>query len=230
MRTERAWGASARISCSGLSSCATQCRAVPGTRALSCRAVPNWRCSSRASSARSRWCGSHARNTREPHRQRHSALSGLGGWRSPPGLGTVAVCRLAMRRTGTRALSCRAVPHWRCYSHASSTRSRVTRGTHVAPVDSATAHGAGLGAGADLASSALLLHGAERDAVPARALYLAVPSQTGGAPTVPPAHARATVAVTRGTRVGPIDSATAHGAGLGAGARLPSSALSPRDA
>ena len=36
---------------------------------------------------------------------------------------------------------------------------------------------------------------------PARALYVAVPSHTGGAPAVPPAHARAAVAITQGARV-----------------------------
>ena len=57
-------------------------------------------------------------------------------------------------------------------------------------------------------------------------LYLAVPSQTGDAPAVPPAHARAAVAATQGVRVTAIEDAIAHEAGLGAGARLPSSALS----
>ena len=199
-------GATAHPACSGLSSCATQCRAVPGTRALSCRAVPLWRCSSRASSARSRCCGSHARNVREPHRQRHSTRSGPGGWRPPPELGTFARWCLAPRRIGACALSCRNAPHRRCCTRASSARSRCCRAR----------------------SCRLAL---PRDATyPAGALYLAVLSHTAGAPAVPPAYARAAVAVTQGTLVNTIHSATAHGAGLAAGARLPSLALSSHGA
>ena len=102
----------------------------------------------------------------------------------------------------------------------------VTRGARVTSIDGATAHPAGLGAGAALPSSGRSLHGAQRRAVPARALYRAVRSRTGGAPAVTAAHARAALAVTRGARVTSIDGATAHPAGLGAGARCPSSATS----
>ena len=102
----------------------------------------------------------------------------------------------------------------------------VTRGARVTSIDGATAHPAGQWAGARCPSSATSLHSAQRRAVPARALYRAVPSRTGGAPAVPAAHARAALAVTRGARVTSIDGATAHPAGLGAGARLPSSAPS----
>ena len=75
-------------------------------------AVPRWRCSSRASSARRHCCGSHVRSACDRHRWGRSAWSGLGGWRPPPELSTVALCCSASRRTGARALSCRAVPHW----------------------------------------------------------------------------------------------------------------------
>ena len=51
--------------------------------------------------------------------------------------------------------------------------------------------------------------------MPARALYLAVPSHTGGGPAEPPAHARAAVAITQGARVTAITGANAHGAGHG---------------
>ena len=90
-------------------------------------------------------------------------------------------------------------------------------------IDGATAHSAGLGAGARLPSSVPSLHSAQHRAVPARTLYHAVLPHTGGAPVVPLAHARAALAVTREARVTSIDGVTAHPAGLGAGARLPSS-------
>ena len=86
--------------------------------------VLHWRWSSRASSARLRCCGSHPRNACDRHRWGQCARSGLGGWRPPPELSIVALCHLAAYRNGARALSFRAVPHWRWSSCASSARPR----------------------------------------------------------------------------------------------------------
>ena len=64
-----------------------------GASALSCRPVPQWRCSSRASSARGRCCGSHARNARGRHRLRRLrrfVRSGPGGCRPLLDLSAVA--------------------------------------------------------------------------------------------------------------------------------------------
>ena len=97
-------------------------------------------------------------------------------------------------------------------------------------IDGANAHGAGLGAGARLPISAPSPRGVQCRAVAVRALYLAVPSQSGGAPAVPPAHARAAVAFTREARVTSIDGATAPGAGFRGEVRLPGSASSLRSA
>ena len=55
---------------------------------------------------------------------------------------------------------------------------------------------------------------------PARAHYLAVLSHTGGAPAVPPAHARAAVAGPRGARVIAIAGFALHGAGVDARAAV----------
>ena len=89
-------------------------------------------------------------------------------------------------------------------------------------INAATAAGAGFGGGARLPSSSSSPYGPELRAVPVRALYLAVPSYTGGL-AVPPAHTRAAVVFTRGARVTSIAGAAAHGAGMGANARLASS-------
>ena len=93
-------------------------------RFRSCHAVRHCRCSSDTSSTLPRYCGIHARSMCDLHRWGHSAWSGLGGWCSPPELGTVASYCLASRRAGARSLSFRAVPHWRCSSRASSARPR----------------------------------------------------------------------------------------------------------
>ena len=91
-------------------------------RAVTCRGVLHWRCSGRASSAHPRCCGSYPRSACDRHRWGRIARSGPGGWRPPHELGTVAVFCLAPRRTGARALSCPAVPNWRCSSRTSSAR------------------------------------------------------------------------------------------------------------
>ena len=86
------------------------------------------------------------------------------------------------------------------------------RGARVTSIDGAAAHGEGLRSGARLLSSAPSLRAAQRRAVPACALYLTVPFHIGRALAVPPAHARAAVAVTRGARIPAITGAAAHGA------------------
>ena len=102
----------------------------------------------------------------------------------------------------------------------------VTRGARVTSIDRAAAHPAGQWAGAHCLSTGRSLHRAQRRGVPARALSRAVRSRSGSVPVVTAAHARAAPAVTRGARVTSIDGATAHPAGLGAGACPPSSAPS----
>ena len=138
---------------------------------------------------------------------------------------------VAKRRAvfGARAISRSAVPHWRC-SDMTPTHARaavvITQGAHVTAIAGANAHGAGLGAGARLRSSASSACTIKHRAVPARALYDAVPSHTGCAPAVPPPHARAAVAFTRGAHDTAIAGVNAHGAGMGADAHLPGLPLS----
>ena len=105
---------------------ASRCPATrrTGACALSCHAVPTWQCSSRASSASTRCCGSHASSAHDLHRWDRSARSGPGGWRPLVDISTVVSRSSASRRTSARALSCRAVPLWLCFSRASSARPR----------------------------------------------------------------------------------------------------------
>ena len=121
--TERAWRL---VTPFKLGTVALHCPASHCTsaRAVTCRGVLHWRCSGRASSAHPRCCGSYPRSACDRHRWGRIARSGPGGWRPPHELGTVAVFCLAPRRTGARALSCPAVPNWRCSSRTSSANPR----------------------------------------------------------------------------------------------------------
>ena len=76
-----------------------------GARALYCRVAPHWRCSSRSSSARPCYCGSHASSACDLHRWDHSARSGFRAWRPHPELSTIALYGLALRRRRTRSTS-----------------------------------------------------------------------------------------------------------------------------
>jgi len=106
--------------------------------------------------------GSHARSAWYLHRWGYSSPSGPGGWRPPPGLGTVASWCLVSRRPSARALSCRAASHWRRSSCGSSARSRCT-GSHARSAWYLHRWGystpSGPGAGARLPSSAPSRHG-----------------------------------------------------------------------
>ena len=110
------------------------------------------------------------------------------GHRSRVTLSTVAPCRRALsillcRPVLAVLLSCpQRTPV--LLLHAA-----FTRGAREPALGRAEAHSSGLGAGARLISSALSPCTTCRRTVPSRPLCHAVPSRTGGAPVVPPAHA-----------------------------------------
>ena len=110
-------------------------------------------------------------------------------------------------------------------SHARAAEAFIREARKIT-INGATAAGAGFGGHARLPSSSSSPYGSERRTVPVRALYLAVPSYTDEL-AVPPAHARAAVAFTRGARVTSIAGAAAHGVAMGAVTRLASSAPWP---
>ena len=68
-------------------------------------------------------------------------------------------------------------------------------------IDGAAAYVSRLGAGACHPSSAPSSFSVEKHAIPARTLYVAVTSNPGCAPAVPPSHARAAMAAIRGVRL-----------------------------
>ena len=80
------------------------------------------------------------RSACDHHRWGHCTRSGPGGWRLPPELTTVALRFLVSCRTGARALSFRAVPHWRCSSRFRA----VPRGWCSSRASSARPHCSGI--------------------------------------------------------------------------------------
>ena len=202
----------------------------PSARALLCRAVSYWRWPSRGSSTRPalHW-QSHAKHVVPPS-MGYSPPSGPGGWRPPPELGTVASWCQVPRRPSARALLCRAVSYWRWPSRGSSTRARaalaVTREARGTSIDGLQPpqRAWGLAPASRARHRRVMVSGVApsqraRAIVPCRLiLAVAQPWLQHARPRCTGSHTRSTWYLHRW--------ATAPPAGLGAGARLPSSAPS----
>ena len=127
----------------------------------------------------------------------------------PLELRTLAPCHPPPRHTFARSLSYRAVSYWWCTCVPATNASAAVafaRGARAPALARAAARFSGLRASTPYPRAQdhrRIPTNSYRRTARSRTLYLFVPSRAGGAPAVPPAHARAASRETRGVHVCP---------------------------